>query len=93
MGFFRRILKRMYENYMYGGPVKSKEVLTVDEVVEIAARQTYLNSDEYKRQQMVDQIARNQEELERRKISQAMTWLYPRFEDKLDELLNELKKK
>lgn len=93
---FGRILRKMYVNYMYGGrdpEEKTVNGLTIDEAINLAVRSAYMKSDAYKRQQLADQIARNQEELTRRTIEQGMTWLYPRFEDKLDELLKELKKK
>lgn len=34
-----------------------------------------------------------QEALAERIISQGMTWLYPKFDDKLDDIIEELKKK
>ena len=67
--------------------------LTIDQAVDLAARHAYMQSDEYKRQQLADMIIRNQEALTKRTIEQAMTWLYPRFEDKLDDIIDELKNK
>lgn len=92
-GFFRRLLDRMYDNYMYGGksPVNNQGI-TIDEAVEIAARGAVVNSKDYQNKQLVAMITDGMEQVEARKISQAMTWLVPRFERKLDEISGKIKK-
>ena len=66
--------------------------LELEDYLEVRARNAIINSPAYQNQQLADMIASNMEELERRKISQAMTWLVPRFEDKLDEISQKIKK-
>ena len=95
-----RILRRMKYNYDHRF-LPREEVndfgLTTDDVVAMAAKMTHMSNPDYQRrvanQQLADQIAANQEALTERVISQGMTWLYPRFEDKLEEIIKEIQKK
>lgn len=99
-GLLGRLLRKAYLNYMYG-PKHSRDYagmlangdLELEDSIEFASKIAYLNSPEYRQQQMLDQMASNNEALAERIISQGMTWLYPRFEDKLEDILKELKKK
>ncbi|MBN2286044.1 MAG: hypothetical protein JXI43_06325 [Tissierellales bacterium] len=103
-GFFGRLFRKMYKNYMYGC---SKSVnpmgydyqsmlnngdLEFEDMLDVKLYQQMINSPQFQAQDLADRIASNQEALERRKISQAMTWLVPRFESKLDEISQKIKK-
>jgi len=104
-GFFNRLLHKAYKNYMYGCSSKVNPMgydyarmlkngdLEFEDMIHVHAYQQMVSSPEYQQQQLADRIAENQEALERRKISQAMTWLVPRFEEKLDQISDKLGKK
>ncbi|MBN2286888.1 MAG: hypothetical protein JXI43_10605 [Tissierellales bacterium] len=103
-GFFGRLFRKMYKNYMYkcsrsvnpmGYDYQSmlnNGDLEFEDMLDVQLYQNMINSPQFQAQDLADRIAANQEALERRKISQAMTWLVPRFESKIDEISQKIKK-
>ena len=100
-GFLGRMRRAAYLNYMYGqrpnrdysrmyanGDLELNDYWEIAEreLDNVAARHIASNTN------LADKIASNQEALLEHTISQGMTWLYPRFENKLDEISQKIKK-
>jgi hypothetical protein len=87
-GFFRRWFSRLSGGH---NPVNSNGV-DLNTAIQMASQSAFMNSKEYKKLVLNNQLSVNNEEIQRRSISQAMYWLVPRFEKKLDEISQKIKK-
>lgn len=101
-GLVGRILRKAYVNMLHNGidpELEYSQELTTDELVQLAAYNLHLdrmkNDPVYRQQmmnqQMVDQIAQNQQALMHHIIDQGMTWLLPRIERDFADIIRDLK--